>query len=178
MTEVYRKSARGGDFENWTEDEFHAIERALFSMPPYSLTVMDEGNTITSSVTSMNFVGPTVTVTASGNATTVTIVGRLPPSDQSGTTYTFVLGDANVKITRFTSSSPVTATVPPNSSVAYTIGDVIHFKQDGTGQVTIAEGTGVTVNARIGKKSAGRYAMLSLWKEDTNTWTLFGDMTA
>jgi hypothetical protein len=51
-----------------------------------------------------------------------------PVSSQSGTSYTAVLADANGFV-RFTSASPVTFTIPPNSSVAFPVGTEIHFSQ-------------------------------------------------
>jgi hypothetical protein len=97
-------------------------------------------------------------------------------SSQSGTSYTAVLGDANTYI-RFTNSSAVTFTIPTNASVAYAVGTVIEFEQAGAGTVTPTAAGGVTVNARGGAVgTAGQYAVASVKKVATDTWTFTGDI--
>jgi hypothetical protein len=99
-----------------------------------------------------------------------------PSSAQSGTSYTAVLGDKNTYI-RFTNASPVTFTIPPNSSVAFPIDTVIEIEQAGAGALTVAAGSGVTINSRSADLTlAGQYAVAFLKKVATNTWTLNGDL--
>ena len=38
----------------------------------------------------------------------------------------------------------ITATIPPNGSVAYPVGTTLNFAQDGAGAFTLAAGSGVT----------------------------------
>lgn len=99
-------------------------------------------------------------------------------NDQTGTTYTFVLAD-NGKYCRFTNSGAVTVTVPPNSSVAFAAGTQIDVIQGGTGKVTFAQGSGVTINSLNGNKAlVGRYAGATLIKVGTDTWDLVGSLAA
>ena len=100
----------------------------------------------------------------------------IPRAVVSGTTHTFREADLNYLVD-FTSGSAVAATVPPDSSVPFAIGSVIHFCQGGAGQVTISGGSGVTIRTRPGAKSAGQYAMCSIWKRAVNEWVVFGDVT-
>jgi len=93
---------------------------------------------------------------------------------QSGTTYTLVLTDSN-KLVTFSSGSATTVTIPPNSSVAYSIGTVIAMTQLGSGLVTLAAGSGVTIRQRNGLNAGGQYAMWSVIKIDSDTWSLAGD---
>lgn len=95
---------------------------------------------------------------------------------QSGTTYTLVAGDAG-KVVRCTSSSAVTITVDPS---VFTEGDQIEIVQAGTGQVTLAQGSGVTINSKDSKKkSNGRYVGLVLICTTTSTgFDLFGDLAS
>lgn len=93
---------------------------------------------------------------------------------QTGTTYTLALSDAGRLIT-LNNASAITLTVPPNASVAYATGTHIDLAQLGGGQVTIAPGSGVTLNSRNGLKLAGQYAVATLIKTDTNTWLVAGD---
>jgi hypothetical protein len=96
--------------------------------------------------------------------------------DVSGTSDTFVFGDLG-RAVRYTNSSDVTATVPPNSSVPFPVGTVIIGAQRGTGQVTFSPGSGVTLNA-YGTPSpirtVGRYARVALTKVATDEWDISG----
>lgn len=97
-------------------------------------------------------------------------------NNQTGTTYTFVITD-NQKIVTATNASAQTYTVPPNASVAFPIGTRIDVIQLGAGKVTIAQGSGVTINSYLGYKSiAGQYVGVTLLKTDTNTWVLVGNL--
>jgi hypothetical protein len=103
--------------------------------------------------------------------------GKVDIRTVSGTTDTLVLADSGNSV-KFTSSSAVTATVPPNSSVAFEVGQVITLVQYGSGQVTFSPGSGVTINKRSGlnAKAAGQYAVVQIKKIATDEWLLFGDL--
>lgn len=95
---------------------------------------------------------------------------------QTGTSYTFVLNDAG-KIVTFENSSAITATVPPNSSVAYSVGTMIGLIQKGAGALTIAAGSGVTINSNDSNTSInGQYAQALLIKYATDSWFLTGQL--
>lgn len=97
---------------------------------------------------------------------------------QTGTTYTFVLADAG-KICEFANAAAVTATVPPNSSVALPVGTQIEVTQTGAGKVTLAQGAGVTITSLASYKAiAGQYASATLYKRATDTWQLSGSLIA
>jgi hypothetical protein len=76
------------------------------------------------------------------------------------------------------SSSGTTITIPTNSAVAFPVGASIDICQISTGQVTIAGDTGVTVNATPGLKLRTQWSTCTLFKRDTNTWLVYGDLTA
>lgn len=76
------------------------------------------------------------------------------------------------------SSSAVTITVPPNSSVAYPVGTSIDLLRVGSGAVTIAAGSGVTLNYTPGNKLRAQWSSASLFKRSTDTWVLVGDLSA
>ena len=107
----------------------------------------------------------------SGGGSTVTI------NAQTGTTYTFVLGDAG-KLVTLTNGSPIALTVPTNASVAYPVGTVIALAQLGAGLVTVVGATGVTVNGVMpgDKALSGQWATASLTKLATDTWLLSGGL--
>lgn len=96
---------------------------------------------------------------------------------QTGTTYTLVLSDAGKMVT-LTNASAITLTIPTNASVAFPVNTRIDLLQYGAGQVTVG-GAGVTINSSGSKlKLTGQYSGASLWKKDTNTWVLIGDIVA
>lgn len=95
---------------------------------------------------------------------------------QTGTSYTLVADDA-FKIVTMTNASASTLTVPPNSSVAFPVGTQIIVTQQGAGQVTLTEGSGVTINAPDSTLTLRvQYSSVSLIKMDTNEWLAAGDL--
>jgi hypothetical protein len=65
-----------------------------------------------------------------------------------------------------------------NAATTFPIGSQITIEQWGTGQTTIVAESGVTINSYLSaKKIAGQYAGATLYKTDTNTWWLFGNLT-
>ena len=97
--------------------------------------------------------------------------------DEADTTYTFALADANGVKKNFTNAGAITATVPPESDVAFEEGAQITLMQAGAGTVTIAAGAGVTVNAVGGATgTSGQYALAALIYEGSDVWTLVGSI--
>jgi len=75
-------------------------------------------------------------------------------------------------------SSAATITIPLNSAVGFPIGTTLDVLQTGTGQVTIAGDSGVTVDATPGLKLRARWSSVTLFKRAENSWVAFGDLTA
>jgi hypothetical protein len=96
---------------------------------------------------------------------------------QTGTSYTLALSDGD-KLVTLDNSSAITLTVPPNSSVAFPVGDCVDIAALGTGAVTVVGGSGVTVNGTPGLKLRARYSGATLRKLGTDTWIIFGDLSA
>lgn len=108
------------------------------------------------------------------------IAGRIRGRNrQTGTTYTFVLGDAG-KLIEGNNASAQTYTVPPNSSVAFPVDTtVINLGQYGAGQITVAAGAGVTIRSEGSKlKLRTQYSTAALVKIGTDEWWLFGDIAS
>ena len=115
-------------------------------------------------------------ITGTGNISiTGNVVAQSAINAQTGSTYTTVLGDAN-KLVTLSNGSGVTVTIPPNSSVAYPVGTKIDFAQIGAGQVTVAAGSGVTVNATPSLNFRAQYSAATCIKTGTDTWLLVGDL--
>lgn len=98
---------------------------------------------------------------------------------QVGTSYTYALADVGSYI-RFTAATAIGVTVPPNSSVAFPVGSELHSIAAGAGQITINEGSGVTINhAGVGADPQTRtqYSAYTLVKvASPDTWDLHGDI--
>lgn len=91
--------------------------------------------------------------------------------------YTLVIEDRN-KIVELESSSPIIVTVPPDSEVNFPNGSRIILVRAGTGDVSVAEGIGVTIYS-VGSNYylASQYSSSTLIKKSPDTWYLFGDLT-
>jgi hypothetical protein len=71
-----------------------------------------------------------------------------------------------------------TLTIPTNASVNFPIGTSVLILQTGSGQVTIAGDSGVTVNATPGLKLRTQWSSATLTQRSTNVWVAMGDLTA
>lgn len=70
------------------------------------------------------------------------------------------------------SSSAVTVTVPANSSVQLPVGSEIFLYRDGSGTVTVAAASGVTLRCSDPSDSLKRYDTARLKKWEANVWSL------
>jgi hypothetical protein len=108
---------------------------------------------------------------------------KLTLNAQTGTTYTFVLADADQKLVTASNSSAQTYSIPTNASVAFPIGTVINIIAIGTGQVTIQAVTSGTTTILSNAATAAapklrvRYSAASLMKVGTDTWYVVGDLS-
>ena len=108
------------------------------------------------------------------------ISGDLEPTGYvvtlTGTTHT-LRHDQIGAYFRCTHASGCDITVPLNSAVAIPVGAEFHFRQCNTGDVTILEPSGVTVNAKAGssQSTAELGSVITLKKVAANEWDLFGD---
>ena len=114
----------------------------------------------------------------SGGVTSGTAVLRLKLEfdAETGTTYTLVAGNLNQLVT-LNNASPITLTVPPS---VFSAGDVINIAQIGAGQVTLAQGAGVTITSTGATSSApklrARYSAASIICTASNTFLVVGDI--
>jgi len=97
---------------------------------------------------------------------------------EASATQTLALDDSG-KVMVNTGASDHTVTVPPNSDVAFPIGTELGFVCQSTGNIILAQGSGVTIvsiNSYKQVKASGGGAYLI--KTATNTWSLVGDLEA
>ena len=91
-----------------------------------------------------------------------------------GTTYTIKPSDAETDLF-FSSTSPITVTVPTNLGDAFRC----YIWQDSSGQVAVVNGAGATLYAYSGwKKTAGQWAGATLVHRGSNVYALAGQLTA
>ena len=96
---------------------------------------------------------------------------------QTGTTYTLAIGDVS-KLVTCSNASSITVTVPPS---VYSAGDQINVQQIGAGQVTFAQGSGVTITSTGASASAPKlrvqYSACTVICTASNTFTIIGDIS-
>ena len=96
---------------------------------------------------------------------------------QTGTTYTLLIGDLGKWVTA-SNASPITVTVPPS---VFATGNIVNVQQIGAGQVTFAQGAGVTITSTGATASApklrAQYSACSIICTASNTFTIVGDLS-
>lgn len=95
----------------------------------------------------------------------------------SGGTVAYTFGSADQgKILEF--DGTFTVTVPPEATFNYSTGSVLNLLNIGTGTITIAGGTAVTVNGNPGLKLSTQWSGASIVKRSADTWVAVGDLSA
>jgi hypothetical protein len=101
---------------------------------------------------------------------------------QTGTTYTFVLADADNKLVTASNAAAQTYSIPTNASVAFPIGTQLNIIQIGAGQVTVSAATPATTTVvstgatAASPKCRAQYSAMTLIKRDTDSWYAVGDI--
>jgi hypothetical protein len=100
------------------------------------------------------------------------------PIIQKTASYTLSALAERDNLIEMSNASATTLTIPLNSAVAFPVGTSLDILQTGVGQVTIAGDAGVTVNATPGLKLRTQWSSATLFKRATNTWVVYGDLSA
>lgn len=173
--------AGGGDMMTSTYDPAGINQQLIGISAAQTLvnkTISGSNNTLSNiSILSLSTTG---TASAStylrGDGVWSVLNNRVTTNNQTNTTYTLVLSDAGT-VVELNNVAAITLTVPPNSSAAFTAGDVIELWQQGTGQVTVAPGAGVTIRSSGAKlKLSGQYSGAALRYRGADEWVLVGDL--
>lgn len=114
----------------------------------------------------------------SGNTGSSFAIGYLDvPQNSNNTSFTLALADRGKHIYS-TNSTSQTITVANNTNVAFPIGTAITIVMQGTGTITVARDTGVTLylasNTTNANRTIASYGMASLLKVGTETWFITG----
>lgn len=96
---------------------------------------------------------------------------------QTGTTYTLVSADAENKLVTLSNASGITLTVPPS---VFTAGQIINVAAIGAGQVTFAQGSGVTITSTGADSAAPKLRVqnssATIVCTASNTFLVIGDL--
>ena len=126
------------------------------------------GKATTDTLTNKTLTSPTIT----------TPTQRLTLNAQTGTTYSLVIGDATYKLVTCSNAAAITVTVPPS---LFAIGDTINVQQIGAGQVTFAQGAGVTITSTGATSTApnlrAQFSAATVICTASNTFTIVGDLS-
>lgn len=111
---------------------------------------------------------------------TQTKVGVPSITTISQKTDSYTLSNLNERdsIIEISKGSATTLTIPADGTVNYPVGTTLDVIQTSSGQVTIAGAGGVTVNATPGLKLRTQWSSATLLKRASNTWLVFGDLSA
>jgi hypothetical protein len=113
--------------------------------------------------------GPTGPTGAAGG-------GIVAINAQTGTSYTLVAGDLNDLVT-LNNAGAITLTIPPS---VFSANDIVNIAQIGAGQVTFAQGAGVTINSTgataTAPKCRARYSAATVICTASNTFLVIGDI--
>jgi hypothetical protein len=126
------------------------------------------GKATTDTLTNKTLTSPTIT----------TPTQRLTLNAQTGTTYSLVIADATYKLVTCSNAAAITVTVPPS---LFAIGDTINVQQIGAGQVTFAQGAGVTITSTGATSAApnlrAQFSACTVICTASNTFTIVGDLS-
>jgi hypothetical protein len=154
--------------------EFSQFSGAGTFVAGNGLTLTDNSFSINTSITADLSTAQTLT-----NKTLTSPKINLGINGQTETTYTFVLDDASKFITA-SNASAITVTIPPSGDVAYPVGAQLNIIQKGAGQVTFAQGSGVTINSTGATATAPklrvRYSSATAVYEGSDVWYVVGDI--
>lgn len=102
-----------------------------------------------------------------------------------GTATVTTLGDYTLdtlshqdNIIEMNSSGAVTFTIPTDAALAWPVGASMDIFASGTGVVTIAGDTGVTVNATPGLVLRTQWSSATILKRGADNWVVYGDLKA
>lgn len=115
--------------------------------------------------------GATGATGATGSSSSVLAINT-----QTGTTYTLAVTDVNDLVT-MNNAGAITLTVPPS---VFSANDTINIAQIGAGQVTFAQGAGVTINSTgataTAPKLRAQWSTASVICTASNTFLVVGDI--
>jgi hypothetical protein len=99
-------------------------------------------------------------------------------SSETGTSVTLDVNDTG-KALVFSSSSPVTVTIPDDSTHEFVVGQTFLLIQSGSGTVSVTTESSATLSSTAGTGTVdlnGQYAVATLIKVEPDEWIIYGDI--
>jgi hypothetical protein len=116
------------------------------------------------------------------NAATSRWINQQPPMLHvlSASSWVPAVGDDGAFMVLTNGTTATTITIPADATTAFPVGTELHIHQDGTGAVTVAADSGVTMrkHANFSNVLLGQYATATVKKTAANEWRLFGLLSA
>jgi hypothetical protein len=164
----------------WTNDGTWTMRNSVNlvtianTAPTYSGTIGGTTITATGNVTGGNI---TTTGNITGNTAGYTIGYRDIPQVSFSGNATIAATDAG-KHYYSTLSTANVLTIANNTSVSWAVGTAISLVNRGTGNITVAQGSGVSLylagNATAGNRTVATYGMATLLNVAANVWMING----
>lgn len=114
----------------------------------------------------------------------VPVASSLPTANQrivsyeTGTAITLDVNDTG-KALVFSNSSPVTVTIPDDTTYEFSVGQTFLLVQNGTGTVSVTTESTATLSSTAGTGTLdlnGQFAVATLIKIDADEWVIYGDI--
>jgi hypothetical protein len=142
---------------------------------PADIAAATDGHVMRRSGTAIGF-GTVATDGIADRAVTSAKLSGVSTIEQKTANYTLVLEDRG-KVIEVNSASNLTITVPTNTNVAFATGATVVVTRRGSGDVTIAGASGVTLRSEDNKLKIGKqYAAVALIKIGTDEWLVAGNL--
>jgi hypothetical protein len=99
-------------------------------------------------------------------------------SSENGTSVTLDVNDTG-KALVFSNSSPITVTIPDDSTYEFVVGQTFLLIQNGSGTVSVTTESSATLSSTAGTGTVdlnGQYAVATLIKVEPDEWIIYGDI--
>jgi hypothetical protein len=175
--------AHAGFFRDATDGVFKVFD-GYVPEPDLSAFIDTSDNTFAlgdfaaATVTAANLVATTGVTFADNTVQTSAGVPSLTGFTEKTASYTLDTLDHQDNVVEMNSGSAMTFTIPTNSSLAWPVGASMDIIQTGSGQVTISPDSGVTLNYTPGNKLRTQWSSCTIMKRATDSWIVYGDLTA
>jgi hypothetical protein len=154
-----------------------AVSNAVSVVSAAQLSTWNRVSALLTSSTTFSGATYTFSGNIAGNTNGFTIGYLNIPQVSFSANSTLALTDAG-KHYYSTSSSSLSLTIPNNASTSFAVGSAINLVNQGTGNITITQGSGVTLylagNSTSGNRIVTSYGLATMQKVATDTWFVVG----
>jgi len=175
--------AHAGFFRDATDGTFKVFD-GYVPEPDLSAFIDTSDNTFAladfaaASVTADDVTASNAVIFADNTIQTSAGVPSLTGFTEKTASYTLDTLDHQDNVVEMNSASAMTFTIPTNTALAWPVGASMDIIQTGAGQVTISPDSGVTLNYTPGNKLRTQWSSCTIMKRATDSWIVYGDLTA